>query len=76
MTSWYGMFGPAALPRDIVTKVNADIAAVLAAPDMKERLASSGADPAPTTPEELGKLVRAEIAKWAKVVADSGAKVD
>ena len=54
VTSWYGMFGPAALPREIVAKVNADIAAVLAAPDMKERLASSGADPAPTTPEELG----------------------
>lgn len=76
VTSWYGMFGPAALPKDIIAKANADIAAVLAAPDMKERLASSGADPAPTTPEELGKLVRDEIAKWSKVVADSGARVD
>jgi tripartite-type tricarboxylate transporter receptor subunit TctC len=76
VTSWYGMFGPAALPKDLVMKVNADIAAALATPDMKERLASSGADPAPTTPEDLGKLVRAEVAKWAKVVADSGAKVD
>lgn len=76
VTSWYGMFGPAALPKDIVAKANADIAAVLVSPDMKERLASSGADPAPTTPEDLGKLVRAEVAKWAKVVADSGAKVD
>jgi tripartite-type tricarboxylate transporter receptor subunit TctC len=70
------MFGPAALPREIVMKVNADIAAVLATPDMKERLSSSGADPAPTTPEDLGRLVRAEIAKWSKVVAESGAKVD
>ena len=76
VTSWYGMFGPAALPRDIIAKVNADIGAALAAPDMKERLAASGADPAPATPEDFGKLVRAEIAKWAKVVADSGAKVD
>ena len=76
VTSWYGMFGPAALPRDIVSKVNADIVAVLATPDMKERLASSGADPAPTSPEELGRLVRDEIAKWAKVVAESGAKID
>jgi tripartite-type tricarboxylate transporter receptor subunit TctC len=76
VTSWYGMFGPAALPRDIVNKVNADIAAVLATPDMKERLASSGADPAPTTPEELGKVVRDEVSKWAKVVAESGAKID
>ena len=76
VTSWYGIFGPAGLPREVVAKANADVVAVLGAPDMKERLASSGADPAPTTPEELGKLVRAEIAKWAKVVADSGAKVD
>jgi tripartite-type tricarboxylate transporter receptor subunit TctC len=76
VTSWYAMFGPAALPRDIVAKVNADIAAILAAPDIKERLASSGADPAPTSPEELGRLVREEIAKWAKVVAESGAKID
>ena len=76
VTSWYGMFGPAALPRELLNKVNADIAAVLAAPDVKERLAGSGADPAPTTPEDLGQLVREEVAKWAKVVADSGAKVD
>ena len=76
VTSWYGMFGPAALPREIVGKVNADIAAVLNAPDVRERLASSGAERAPTTPEDLGRLVRDEIAKWSKVVAESGAKVD
>ncbi len=76
VTSWYGMFGPAGLPRELVAKINADIVAVLAAPDVKERLASSGADPAPTTPDELGHLVRDEIAKWAKVVAESGAKID
>jgi len=76
VTSWYGMFGPAALPRELVLKINADIAAALAAPDVKDRLAASGADPAPTTPEELGNLVREEVAKWAKVVAASGARVD
>jgi tripartite-type tricarboxylate transporter receptor subunit TctC len=76
VTSWYGMFGPAALPRDVIAKVNGDIAWVLTAADVKERLASSGAEPAPTTPEELGKLVREEVTKWAKVVADSGARVD
>ena len=76
VTSWYGMFAPAALPRDLVNKVNADIHAVLASPDIRERLSSSGAEPAPTTPEELGKLVREEIAKWSKVVAESGAKID
>ena len=76
VTSWYAMFGPAAMPKDLIAKANADIAAVLASPDMKERLAASGATPAPMAPEDLGKLVREEIAKWAKVVADSGARVD
>jgi tripartite-type tricarboxylate transporter receptor subunit TctC len=76
VTSWYAIFGPAAMPKDLVAKANADIAAVLATPDMKERLAASGAKPAPMTPQDLGKLVREEIAKWAKVVADSGARVD
>jgi tripartite-type tricarboxylate transporter receptor subunit TctC len=76
VTSWYGMFGPAALPRELVTRVNGDIAGVLSAADVKERLAASGAEPAHTSPEELGKLVREEIAKWARVVAESGARVD
>jgi tripartite-type tricarboxylate transporter receptor subunit TctC len=76
VTSWYGMFGPAAMPRDLVGKVNADIGAVLGASDIKERLAASGAEPAHTSPEDLARLVREEIAKWAKVVADSGARVD
>ena len=76
VSSWYGIFGPAALPRDIVSKVNADITAVLGTPDMKERLAALGADPAPMSPENFGQLVRDEIAKWAKVVKESGAKVD
>jgi len=76
VTSWYGIFAPAAVPRDIVNKLNGEVAAVLATPDMKQRLASSGAEPAPTSPEDFSKLVRDEIAKWSKVVADSGARVD
>jgi tripartite-type tricarboxylate transporter receptor subunit TctC len=76
VTSWYAMFGPAGVPREVIGKVNADIAALLAAPDVRERLASGGAEPAPTSPEDLGRLVREEIAKWARVVAESGARVD
>ena len=76
VTSWYAMFGPAGMPREVIGKLNADIAALLAAPDVRERLASSGAEPAPTSPEDLARLVREEIAKWARVVAESGARVD
>ena len=76
VTSWYGVFGPAALPQGLVTRLNGDVVAVLGTADMKERLSSLGAGPAPMTPEDFGRYVRDEIAKWSRVVRESGAKVD
>jgi tripartite-type tricarboxylate transporter receptor subunit TctC len=76
VTSWYGVFGPAALPKNLVAKINADIAAILGDADMKERLDKLGAEPAPLSPEEFAKYVREEVALWSKVVKASGATVD
>lgn len=76
VTSWYGMFAPAGLPADLTKKLNEDIAAVLSTPDMGRRFASLGADPAPLSSDDFGNFVREEIAKWAKVVKESGATVD
>jgi tripartite-type tricarboxylate transporter receptor subunit TctC len=76
VTSWYGVFGPAAIPKNLVAKINADIAAILADADMKDRLDKLGAEPAPLSPEEFAKYVREEVALWAKVVKASGATVD
>ena len=76
VTSWYGVFGPASLPPSLVTRLNSDLVAILGTADMKERLSSLGAEPAPMSPEDFGRYVRDEIAKWSKVVRDSGAKVD
>lgn len=76
VSSWYGMYSPAGTPGTIVTKLNAEIAAALKAPDVTERLSSLGAQPAPTSPDEFGRITRNEIKKWAKVVQESGARVD
>ena len=76
VTSWYGIFGPAALPKDIVAKLNADIAAILNAPDLKQRLDGLGAEPGSMSVDAFNKYVREEVTKWAKVVRDSGATPD
>jgi tripartite-type tricarboxylate transporter receptor subunit TctC len=76
VTSWYGVFGPAGLPADIVAKLNSEIGSAVTAPDVKERLAALGAEPSVKAPDQFGRYVREEIAKWAKVVKDSGAKAE
>ncbi len=73
---WYGVLAPAATPRDIVAKLNADIVKVLARPDVKERLAADGAEPVANTPEQFAAHIKSEIARWAPVVKASGAKPD
>ena len=76
VTSWYGVFAPPGLAGNLVAKLNADIVAVLGGSDLRERLASLGAEPLPMSADDFGRYVRADIAKWAKVVRESGAKVD
>ena len=75
MTNWVGMLAPAATPRAIVLKLNREIVAILNAPDMKERFRTQGVDLVGGTPEEFAAFIRSELAKWRKVVKDSGAKV-
>ncbi|TFZ00632.1 tripartite tricarboxylate transporter substrate binding protein [Ramlibacter henchirensis] len=75
-TSWFGLFAPANLPREVQMKINAETTRVLGLPDVKEKLATLGLDPAPGTPEQLASLVQSEMTKWAKVVKESGAKPD
>ena len=75
-SSWFGILAPAGTPRDIVMKINGETAKWLASPDAKEKLAAQGANVASGTPEDFAKHIQAETAKWAKVVKESGAKVD
>ncbi len=67
-TTWYGLFGPAAMPKDIVNQVNAETVKALNQPDMSELFASQGAEPAPSSPEGLAKFMRAEFEAWRKVI--------
>lgn len=73
-TQWYGILAPAATPRDIVAKLNADIVKVLQRPDVRERLAADGVLPVGNTPDEFGAHIKSEIARWAPVVKASGAR--
>lgn len=76
VSSWYGIFAPAATPKQVVAKINADMRVILASADMKAKLAPLGAAPAPADPEDFARYVRAEIERWAKVVKASGAVAD
>jgi len=71
-----GVLAPAATPRDVVQKLNAALAKVLAAPAVRERFASLGAEVQPSTSEELGAWIRADLAKWVKVVKQAGIKLE
>jgi tripartite-type tricarboxylate transporter receptor subunit TctC len=74
--SWYGVMGPAGLPGEVVEKLNAEIARMVGLPEVKARLISQGLEPVGGTPEQFGQLLRADIAKFAKLVKESGAKAE
>jgi len=77
LTTWFGLMVPAGTPPEIVVKLNAEIVRALNAKDMRERLEKMGAEPpANNTPEHFAAFIRAEAGKYAKVVKDSGAKVE
>jgi len=75
-SSWFGLVGPAGLPRALAERISADLARVLAQPGMREKFVQQGADPVGSTPQEFGEYMRAETAKWAKLVKASGATAE
>ena len=76
VTIWYAVFAPVATPNAIVQRLNSEMVKVLNAPEMKDRMAQQGMDPAPSTPAELAAFVKIETAKWAKAAKDSGATAE
>ncbi len=74
--TWFGVLAPAQLPAAMVASVNAELNKALTSPDLRKKLEDQGLDVTPGTAEQFGKLIRADISKWGRVVKESGAKVD
>jgi tripartite-type tricarboxylate transporter receptor subunit TctC len=72
--AWFGLFAPRGTPRELVSRIREDIAAVLQMPDIKQRLLDIGGEPSGVAPEEFAARVRSEIAMWKKVANAAGIK--
>jgi len=72
VVTWNGFFAPAGTPQEVLETLNREIRTVLADPDLKQRYADLGLEPLPNTPAELGAVLRTEISKWGRVIADAG----
>jgi len=76
VTNWVGIFAPAGTPADVIAKLNAEIMRIMKLPEVQMRLDNEGAKFTPNTPAEFGAFQKSEIAKWAKVIKESGVHVD
>lgn len=76
MVLWFGILAPAGTPSAVVNAIHRETANILKAPDVKSRLATQGADPVGSTPDQFDAFIKSEIAKWTKVVKENGLKVD
>ncbi len=74
--SWFGFVVPAKTPPTVVKQLNADMVKVVKLPEIRDRLIAMGYRPIANTPEEFDSFIRSEMAKWAKVIKDSGARLD
>ena len=75
-TTWYGFLGPAGTPAHVVKKINTEMKNAVADPAFAKHLESIGMVPTSTTPQEMGGMIRSELARWKKVVAEAGIKPD
>ena len=75
-SAWFGMLAPANTPKAIVDLLQRDVAAILKLPEVEKYFLDQGAEPVGNTPEQFAKVITVEMAKWAKVAATTGVKLD
>ena len=76
MEVWFGLLGPAQMPPEATKRLNQEVRAILAMPDVKEILAREGATPQPNTPEEFGALIRSDLARWTQLIKERNIQID
>ena len=75
-SSWHGLFAPAGTPREIVSRLHAEVVQIVKLPDVTERLYAQGVEPVANTPDQFSEFIKSEITRWARVAKLSRAKVD
>jgi len=76
IVGWYGVLAPSKMPKPLVTRLHEEFVKVLKLPDIREKIVQTGAEPVGNTPEQFRKYLHADVAKWAKLVKESGAKLN
>lgn len=76
VSEWFGIVAPAGTPKEIVTKINADVVQILARADMRDQLLSQGIEPVGSGHEQFGSLIKSEMVKWARVIKQAGITAD
>ena len=76
VTTWYGVLAPAGTPRNVISRLNAELVKIMHSPELKEKLAATGTEPHTSTPEEFAAYIQREIVKWGEVVRKAGVKAD
>jgi tripartite-type tricarboxylate transporter receptor subunit TctC len=76
VVGWYGIIGPARMPAPLVSRLNQELVKILNEPSVRERIVFDGSEPVGSSPEEFRRFMHADLAKWAKVVKESGAKLN
>jgi tripartite-type tricarboxylate transporter receptor subunit TctC len=76
VTTWYGLMVPAGTPKEIIARLHAASVNALGHPEVKKRFAPTDLEPTSSTPQQFGAYMRSEVAKWAKVIKESGMRAD